>query len=150
MLERGLQHDAATRITVERKKPWRNAAATFNHGGQAVYRLVDETYSWRETVAAVMEAMLFAPARTDLAFLRFASNLANSWTDLDPVNRMPGLKEAAMRYNRHLWSGYTADANTSHHGRSARGDWASRSRRHGRCFGYPVISSGRWSLWRTC
>lgn len=107
-----LRRDAATGITVQRKKPWRDAAAEFTYGGRAVYRLVDETYSWQDTVAAMQQAMLFAPAHTDLAFLRFASNHADSWTDLDPVNRMPvGVDEGAMRYNRHLWSRYTADAN---------------------------------------
>jgi hypothetical protein len=73
---------------------------------------MDDAVSWQDRLKQVTAAMVAFPDDTDLAFVRYSVPYTISWTQLQTGSPpLPYVEEYHVRYNRHLFSQYTPDAN---------------------------------------
>lgn len=95
----------------------RGRMASLGPGGDAVMQEIGASVPWNQRLEAVQDALNTLPFQDlDLAFIRPAPKLTDSWQQIDirqkrePRQKLPGLHESDIRYNRHLLSRYTPDA----------------------------------------
>jgi hypothetical protein len=97
------------RVTYLRSQPRRVVWASL--GTRACYGVMDNTTSWQDWLAQVVQAMVAFPGDTDLAFVQHGNALDVDWSELDAGRPLlPYVKEYQVRYNRHLNGQYIPDA----------------------------------------
>lgn len=110
-LANAVRQSPAVNLAYGRNNPPGYNSISFGPNGQVCYQAHITDTPWRDRLAKVQQALLRDPARLDLAFIRWRSGGAPSWTSLAGVKPpFPHVTETDLRYNRHLWAHYTPDA----------------------------------------
>lgn len=108
----GITKSGMAGVTYLRSEPRRMTSMYLSAQGQACYEVMDDAVSWQDRLKQVTAAMVAFPDDTDLAFVRYSVPYTISWTQLQTGSPpLPYVEEYHVRYNRHLFSQYTPDAN---------------------------------------
>jgi len=99
--------------------------ASLAPGGETVMQALDENATWQDQISALRAAMTALPHYLEQAFIRPAAVRSIGWLHIATSQKLNGLREYDLRYNRHLLGDYVPDAHgiqvlTTDHLRRAR------------------------------
>jgi hypothetical protein len=98
-------------VTYMRSQPRRKVTMALSPLGRACNGVMDNTASWKDRLARVVQAMVAFRRDTDLAFVQYSNALTLDWSGLSTGRPLlPYVRESQVRYNRHLNGQYIPDA----------------------------------------